>query len=385
MKHKRETHLFILVGEQSGDLHASHLIRALRQQDLSLRFSGVAGPSMLKEGVECIVPMEKFAVMGFTDVIKNFPSLYKQFYLLRDHILKFQPEGVIFVDYPGFNLRMAKALRKAGYKGKLIHYICPSVWAWGKKRIDLMAHTLDLLLTIYPFEANFFGHTSLPVKYVGNPLQEYISKHQYDKNWKNKFPWTQETMIAIFPGSRLGEIQRNLPKQLQAATLFQKNHPHVVFGVSCSNPVHQSMIEKMIADEKVNNAYTVPQEYTYELMQDSHCAIAKSGTVTLELALHQCPTVVVYALSTLNWLIAKFLIRLNLPHYCIVNILNEKRVFPELIKSGYNKENLARELENVYTSPARDECLLGCEKIVKLFQGREASHNAAQAIRDQLI
>ena len=192
-------HLFIFAGEQSGDLHGSHLMRALKKEIPGCRFSGVAGPAMRVEGIESIFSMEKFAVMGFTDVIKAFPSLYKQFYQIRDYILTQKPDGVIFVDYPGFNLRMAKALRKKGYTGKLVHYICPSVWAWGKKRIDHMANSLDLLLTIYPFEADSFSHSSLPVKYIGNPLQEYISSYSYKNDWLDKLAIKAPSIISIFP------------------------------------------------------------------------------------------------------------------------------------------------------------------------------------------
>ena len=339
---------------------------------------------MRAEGVECLMPMEKFAVMGFSDVLKAFPSLYKQFYAVRDAILKSQPDAVLFVDYPGLNLRMAKALRKSGYKGRLIHYICPSVWAWGKKRIEHMAATLDMLLTIYPFEAGCFEHTSLKVNYIGNPLNEYIARHRYQENWRSEFPWTEQPLIALFPGSRQGEIRRNLPKQLRAAALFQKKHPDIAFAISCSNPDLKPMIETIIEEEKVGQAFTVPGKYTYELMRDCHSAVAKSGTVTLELALHKRPTVVVYELSTLNWFIAKFLIRLNMPHYCIVNILSEKRLFPELIEAGFDKENLARQLENIHSGPRREDCLQGCEQIKNLFQDNASTH-AAQAIRDLLV
>jgi lipid-A-disaccharide synthase len=376
----KKKHLFILAGEQSGDLHASHLVKAMTSSDY--HFSGVAGPLMRAEGVENIMPMEKFSVMGFSDVLKAFPALYRQFYFLRDHILKTQPHGVVFVDYPGLNLRMAKALRKAGYKGKLVHYICPSVWAWGKKRIDTMASTLDMLLTIYPFESESFSHTSLKVQYIGNPLKEYISKHPYCDHWKEQFPIGSKTLIALFPGSRLGEIQRNLAKQLQAALLFQKRHPEAVFGISCSNAQLKPFIDSIIARHDNLKAFTVLREYTYELMRDSHSAIAKSGTVTLELALHKRPTVVVYELSILNWFIAKYLIRLNLPHYCIVNILNQQRVFPELIASGFEPENLSIHLENIYSGKMREEGLKGCERTIELLQKDAASQSAAKAIRE---
>lgn len=376
-------HLFLLAGEHSGDLHGSHLIKAIQSQSMDYYFSGVAGPLMRETGIETTMPMEHFTVMGYTDVIKALPSLFKKFYILRDHILRTQPEGVIFIDYPGLNIRLAKALRKAGYKGRLIHYICPSVWAWGKKRIGQMSDTLDLLLTIYPFESASFSHTPLKVEYIGNPLFEYISQHNYEENWKKHFPLIRpgSSLIALFPGSRKGEIQRNLPKQLQAAVLFQEKYPDAVFGISCSRSDLKSFIDLKIQETGLKHAFIVPKNYTYELMRDSHSAIAKSGTVTLELALHKRPTVVVYELTKLNWLIAKYLIRLRMPHYCIVNILSNKRVFPELIEKGFTRENLALQLENIHLGPTRQECLNGCEKTIELFQQGKASLNAARAVQ----
>ena len=158
--------LFIFVGEKSADLHGEKILQALKQLDPALHISGVAGPRMRKVGIECILPMEDFQVMGFIDVFLALPKLVRQFYFVADQILSSNPKAVLFIDYPGFNLRMAKHLRKKGYKGKLCHYICPSVWAWGKKRIPLMAKHLDLLLTILPFEKNYFADTDLQVAYV---------------------------------------------------------------------------------------------------------------------------------------------------------------------------------------------------------------------------
>ncbi|MBS4166928.1 Uncharacterized protein NEOC65_002030 [Neochlamydia sp. AcF65] len=377
-------HLFIFAGEPSGDLHGAHLVKVFKELYPSCWFSGVAGPALREEGIVNVMPMEKFAVMGFSDVIKALPSLYKQFYYIRDYVLNTHPELVIFIDYPGFNLRMAKALRKAGYKGKLVHYICPSVWAWGKKRIQHMAKTLDMLLTIYPFENISFKPTSLKVQYVGNPLQEYISQYLYAPSWKSQFCSSEHLLISIFPGSREAEIKSNLSKQLDAALLFQQENPSTTFGISCSNASLKPLIEKTLKKHRLLHTFIVDKAHTYDLMRNSHSAIAKSGTVTLELALHCCPTVVVYQLSNLNWLIAKFIIKLNLPYYCIVNILSGQRLFPELIAEGFTPKKVAKELENIHAGPLRARCLEGCQQIIELFQGAPASQNAAHAIHSLL-
>ena len=195
--------LFIFSGEPSGDLHGSHLVHALRKQLPSILIEGVPGPKMRAQGVISILQMEDFEVMGFSDVICHLPKLARQFYQLRNHILSTRPKGVVLIDYPGFNLRMAAALRKKGYQGKIIQYVSPSVWAWGKHRIEMMANTLDILLTIYPFENQYFQGSSLNVEYVGNPLYEYIKTYHYDEQWKKKLNLAEtNNLIALFPGSR---------------------------------------------------------------------------------------------------------------------------------------------------------------------------------------
>ena len=177
------TKLFIFAGEKSGDLHGFHLIESLGRHMPGCDITTVAGPEMRTLNTRVFLPMEDFEVMGFSDVLFSFRKIVKQFRLIRDHLLATQPDAVIFIDYPGFNLRMAKSLRKNGYKGKLIQYIAPTFWAWGASRVHQMIDTLDLLLTIYPFENKAFENTPLNVKYVGNPVQEGIRHHRYHDHW----------------------------------------------------------------------------------------------------------------------------------------------------------------------------------------------------------
>ncbi len=171
--------LFVFAGEKSGDLHGEKLLEALRAKSPHLKIAGVGGPLMRSKGMQCILPMEEFQVMGFIDVFLSLPKLMRQFYFVAREILRLNPRIVVTIDYPGFNLRLARHLRKKGFKGKLVHFICPSVWAWGKKRIPLMAENLDMLLSILPFEKELFAHTELPVHFVGHPLSERMKAYPY--------------------------------------------------------------------------------------------------------------------------------------------------------------------------------------------------------------
>ncbi|NGX43437.1 MAG: Lipid-A-disaccharide synthase [Chlamydiae bacterium] len=379
--------IFLLAGEKSGDLLGSFLIKALRQRLPEHFLFGVGGPEMRGEGMECLLHTEDFEIMGFSDILRSLPKLRRQFRTVRDHILQTKPDATIFIDYPGFNLRMAKTLRERGYRGKLVQYISPTVWAWGKHRTEHMAKTLDLLMTIYPFENAHFSKTSLNVKYVGNPINEIINKHTYDEQWARLFGIKDpENLVAIFPGSRKGEIQLNLPYQLKAAELLKKENPELCFAISCAHEKIMPLMHHILHGNSLQlnkDIFLLPKAYSYELMRTCRSAIAKSGTVTLELALHQCPTVVVYKLSLLNRLIAQFFLRLNLPHYCIVNILSGKTVFPEIIEKGLTPQRIYQELKKLHNNTEeRKTCIEQCRKLPSILQDNDTSSLAAKAVEE---
>ncbi len=369
--------LFLFAGEPSGDLHGSHLMHGLKQKFPACPFWGVGGPKMRQEGLKAVLKMEDFEVMGITDVFYSLPRFIKQFYFIRHEILTRNPSVAILIDYPGFNLRLAKALRKGGYKGKIVHYICPSVWAHSPQRIQQMADTLDLLLTVLPFEPRYFSGTSLPVAYVGNPLQEYIKKHAYQEDWKQVCgipPYAR--ILSLFPGSRKSEVERHAPVLREAAALFKLQYPGLCIALSCAHPEADKWVSGM--DREI---IRVPSRYTYELMRGSHCAIAKSGTVTLELALHKCPTIVFYKLTLLNKWYAQYILRLKLPYYALPNILAEGPVFPELIAEGFSAENIFLKIRPFLDNKGeREECLQGCGKIQALLKEDLASQKAAEHI-----
>lgn len=382
--------LFIFAGEPSGDIHGGHFLKALRRQVPTLQVFGVGGPTMRAQGMELLLPMESFEVMGFSDVLWAFPKLMRQFKQVKNEILSKNPQLVVLIDYPGFNLRLAKALRKAGFDGKIIQYISPTVWAHGKQRIQQMASTLDLLLTIYPFEAACYAATALQVTYIGNPLKEYIQQHPYESKWAQQLgiPLSNARLLSLFPGSRKGEINRNLPKLLAAASALKKEDPSTIVAISCAHDETFKQVQELLEKTSLRlnrDAFLVPKHFTYEMMRASHAALAKSGTVTLELALHRCPTVVVYQLTRLNRFIAKWVMRLNLPFYCIVNILGKREIFPELIKRPFTSEDIVQRLKSLWHSgSARNASIQGCEETIALLADRAPSQEAASIVRGLL-
>lgn len=380
------TRYFLFAGEISGDLHGSRLMHTLKSTSDSY-FMGVGGPRMRQEGLECFFKMEQFQVMGLTDVLQALPRLFQLFYKVRNTILKAQPDCVILIDYPGFNLRLARALRQKGFTGKIVQYICPTVWAHGQQRIQTLVHNYDLVLSIFPFEKECFSETPLKVTYIGNPLVETIHQHVYHSQWADclELP-LDRPLIALFPGSRQGEIKKHAPQQLQAAALFKQRNPHVRFGLSCAQESFTTELQTLIRQSSLRlqeDLFLVPPHYSYDLMRSCQLALAKSGTVTLELALHHVPTLVHYTLTPINYLFAKYILRLNLPYYCLVNILAQQEIFPEFINRKIGPQELSQTLFQLHRDTTHQTRIKeACQKLRQEL-GHSSSHmRAAQAIRE---
>jgi lipid-A-disaccharide synthase len=356
--------IFIFAGETSGDLHGEKLLKAFYQQNCRLKIFGVGGPKMRAlstRGMECVMPMENFQVMGFSAVIAALPRLIRQFYFLRRMILERNPKAVVLIDYPGFNLRLARSLRKKGYKGKICHYICPSVWAWGKKRVDILAQNYDLLLSILPFEKEYFSKTGLRVEYVGNPLVKEIEEKK-----------SEENILALFPGSRSKELGLNFPLQLKVAKRLREENRGLKIVVSVSQPKFLPVLKEMAKGSDV------VFEESPGLMKRASFALAKSGTVTLELALHGVPTIVTYGISPFDLFVAKYLLRIRLPYYCLVNIIAQKEVFPELIGPALTEENLYNSAQKIIRDLGGNR--KACQQVRELLGNQEASLRASELI-----
>jgi lipid-A-disaccharide synthase len=248
------------------------------------------------------------------------------------------------------HLLLAKALRKSGYVGKIVQVVCPAVWAWGKKKIPTLEKYFDHVFCLFPFEASLLknGH------YVGHPLVEMIAPPTEKR----------EKLLTLFPGSRRGEIARNLPLQLAAARKFVQSHPEFQIAVSAADETIK---------EQCPGIYVFPPEDNYAMMRKSTLAIAKSGTVNLELALHEVPTVVTYEMNYLDYLLAKYVFQIHLPHYCIVNILLNQRLFPEHYGVRLSADTICRDLETLSHVPSDLRSLLGnkksAEEIVEILFG----------------
>jgi lipid-A-disaccharide synthase len=330
--------IFLSVGEKSGDLLGASLLKALYHAHPSATVAAVAGPLMREHPLLLIEEMESFQVMGIVDILTHLPSLITLFYKVRKAILQLSPDTLIFIDYPEYHMLLAKSLRKSGYQGKIVQVVCPSVWAWRKNRMKTLETYFDHLFCLFPFEPALFSSKNLQVSYVGHPLADQIPASLGEK----------EPLLSLFPGSRQGEIKRNLPLQLAVAKKFVLAHPEFQIAISTANDAVRAECLARGVD-----ALFFPPTENQTMMKKSSFALAKSGTVNLELALHKVPTVVTYVMNWLDYILAKYVLRIKLPHLCIVNILLDRRLFPEHYGHNLSIEAVYQDLETL--SPINDE------------------------------
>lgn len=356
--------LYIFTGETSGDDRAYEILSQIRKQKPLTTVYGVPGPKLRTLNVSHTICMESFQVMGFMDVLKSLPKLYRLFHHVKNEILRLNPKGVVLIDYPGFTLRLAKALRKQGYTGKLIQYVCPTVWAWKKDRIPLMEDTLDMLLALFPFEPAYFDQAKLQTSYIGHPLVESFYEDTEPKEW---IPPYTTPFLSIFPGSRQTEIERNLPLQLAVA-----EETKLPLAVSAAHEKFLPLIKKITQNELP----IIPPNETKQLLKTTSYALATSGTICLELALNNVPTVCNFAIRPLDQFIATKIFNINLPFYCIVNILAQREVFPEYFGSNLTFQSLSEGLHKIIDGTHACDTSI----IHKILGMKKASEEAAQKI-----
>ncbi len=332
-----ERTVLIVAGETSGDLHASRLVREMKRRSSGLRFVGIAGPRMRAEGVEAVYRVEALSFLGFAEVLRHLPFI-RQVSRRMTHLLdELQPELVILVDYPGFNLRFARRAKERDIP--VFYYIAPQVWAWGSGRIKKMVERVDRLAVILPFEEHLFRQYGLDAHFVGHPLLDLA----HDETPRELFcaragvnPDAQ--LIGLFPGSRRQEVQRHLPVMLELAELIGGQLPNTRFVVAQASGLGE--------DAYTASVRTWPSDVKllrqghYALMRHASALVVASGTATLEAAIFATPFVVVYKVNPTTWFIARRLVKL--PYIGLVNVVAGRRVVPELLQHDFTPENLAQ-------------------------------------------
>ena len=368
---------FLISGEASGDLHASNLIRALRTRDAQATFVGLGGDKMRAEGCDIRVDYRDMAYMGFVAVLKNLDKVKRNFRIAKQSLLDEQPNVLILIDYPSFNLRMAKFCKQHLPNTRIIYYIPPKVWAWKKRRVHSIAKYCDEILGIFPFEPSFYAKYGYQCRYIGNPTADSIRSFNLQRS---NLPSTASnasdlpSTIALLPGSRRSEITHCLPVMLQAARQVAQNNYQIV--VTAAPGIDDDFYRPFLQQGE-----TLTRD-TYNIVAQAKAAIVNSGTATLETALIGCPQTAVYHVTGSKYL-EKLLrpIMFTIPHFTLVNIIPQQEVIQELIASRFTAENVAHELNRLlHDEPYRQTMLANYQQLWHILGTQSAANSAADII-----
>ena len=359
---------YIIAGEASGDLHGANLMKALTVEDTNANFRVWGGDLMQAAGGDLRKHYRDFAYMGFLEVAKNIRTIYNNLRFCQRDILAFQPDVLILIDYPGFNLRIAKWAKRRGIK--VFYYISPQIWAWHSSRVHNIKRTVDKMFVILPFEEAFYQKYGMRVDFVGHPLLDVVRVFEKDDEFRDKYQLGDKPIIALLPGSRKQEIRRMLGEMLQMVSKFA-DYQFVVAGApSQEASFYQHILQQNGVDIPIVN------NDTYQLLAHSKAALVTSGTATLETALFKVPQVVCYQGNQLSYWIAKRLV--NVEYISLVNLILNRPLVKELIQDEFNEKALTVALQSLLLKENADHFNTGYQELADTLGHSGASQRAAQ-------
>ncbi len=361
-------------------LTAQNLSSELKQlaPEADFEFFGAASVKLRVAGVEPIVNADELAITGLPEIARAFPMFWRTFNKLKNHALERKPDAVILIDFPEFNLKLAKSLKKAGFR--VIYYISPQIWAWRKYRIKTIRKFVDLLITILPFEKDWYAKNGVKhVEYVGSPLAkevysntsklEFCAKHAIDPN---------KPLIALLPGSRHKEISKILPVMFDSSALMLQENPEIQFVIALAATRKIEEVEKALNGKSNTLNFKIVSGETHDLLAAADAAVVASGTATLETAIIGTPFVIVYKVSGFNYGLIRPLI--DIEHFGLVNLIAEKRLIKELIQNDFTAESLAAELFRILEKDANQSLRESLKKVAEKLGSGGASKRAAEAV-----
>ena len=356
---------YIIAGEASGDVHGANLIQAIKTLDLTSHFRCWGGEKMQLASGDLVVHYKETSFMGFVEVVKHLPSIFRLFKKAKKDIEQYAPDVVILIDYPGFNLRLAQWLKRKGIK--TIYYISPQVWAWKKNRVFKMDKLCDEIIVILPFEQKFFNNFGIQVHYVGHPLLDEIKTINT--------PDTQDPYIAILPGSREQEVINHLKIMVEGASTLKG----FKIVISKMKSLDQSVYKNILSEITGSTDVILSESDPYHILKGASAAIVTSGTATLETAIIRVPQVVCYKGNRLSYWLARKLVKV--PFISLVNLIVEKEIIPELIQEEFTPINVSRELNSILSRVAsiKEEY----NKLTAMLGQKGASQRAAAIIVNQ--
>jgi lipid-A-disaccharide synthase len=372
--------IMIIAGEASGDMHGANLVREMLKVNSGLTFYGIGGNKLREEGVELLADASDMAVVGLTEVVSKLGSILKIMGIMKRFMDERRPDLLILIDYPDFNLPLARAAKKRGIK--VFYYISPQVWAWRKGRIRQIKKTVDKMAVILPFEVETYQRKGFEVNYVGHPLLDMVKLSYSKQESRKKIGLAQENnTIGILPGSRLSEIRKLLPEMLRAAQILKKEMPDTQFILPLADTLDETSVNEFISrfDVKVK----IISGHTYDVISCSDLVWVASGTATLETALLGVPMIIIYKISLLSYLIGRLIV--DIKNIGLVNIIAGKTIVPELIQREASGVRIAAEALAILKNEERKREMIKELQVIRARLGDPgAAIRAAQLALDML-
>ena len=346
---ERETPKCVLIvaGETSGDFHGAHLVRAMRKRDAHLCFCGIGGDRLKAEGVRLLMAAQDISVVGITEVISKLSKVFAGISAIKKTFNSHRPELVVLIDFPDFNLHIAKLAKKHGLP--VLYYISPQIWAWRSGRIEKIRRYVDQMAVILPFEEAYYQKYNVPATFVGHPLLDYYT----EKDTAIETDGGNTRTVGILPGSRRSEIEKNLPVMLAAATRMKEGFPEMRFLISIAPGIDEQWMSQMIDPYRKSLHIEQVVGAVRQVFENSTLILAASGTVTLETAIFGVPMIIIYRISAISYRLGRALV--NVSNIGLVNIIADERVVPELIQDAANPAAIAREAVDILSRPERLE------------------------------
>ena len=372
--------IMIIAGEASGDMHGASLVHEMLKIDSSLKFYGIGGNKLQEAGVKLHAHASEMSVVGITEVIPKLGTILRIMNRMKKSMDEFNPDLVILIDYPDFNLRIAKAAHKRGIK--VFYYISPQVWAWRKGRINQIKKSVNKMAVILPFEVETYRQKGFPVNYVGHPLLDLVKTKYSPQEARTKFGLKEgKTTVALLPGSRFSEVNNLLPEMLRAGEILAQHIQDIQFLLPLADTVEEKIITDIISGYslKVN----IISGHTYDAISCSDLAIVASGTATLETALLGVPMIIIYKISSLTYFIGKFIVHVK--NIGLANIIAGKTIVPELIQEDARGNRIAAEALDILTDAERKQEMIKELAAIRSKLGNPgAARKTAQLAYDML-
>lgn len=367
---KKNKTIMIVAGEASGDMHGANLVREMLKVNPGLNFYGIGGKKLKEEGVHLLANASDMAVVGLTEVTSKLGNIFKIMRMMKKSLDERRPDLVILIDYPDFNIPLAKAAKKRGIK--VFYYISPQVWAWRKGRIGQIKKTVDKMAVILPFEVDTYAQENFKVNYVGHPLLDMVKLNYSKQESRKKFGLAENKItIGILPGSRPSEVEKLMPELLQAAEILKKEIPDIQFVLPLADTLEEASLTEIVSG--FNIEVKVISGHTYDVISCADLALVASGTATLETALLGVPMIIVYKISLLSYVIGRLIV--DVKNIGLVNIIAGKTIVPELIQKDASGKRIALEALSILKNGERKQEII---KELEAIRGRLGEPGAAR-------